>query len=588
MAGHREFEAVLKKQANLYNSDHQTLYGDVQKEALDIEKEILKMIEITKACGSRTIEIFNIASPGDPTVQRRLSFELALPRPAAACGPIGSRDHRGIPVAPASAYGAVGFSSGGLMEPLLAPKAPPARFNNGRSWIHDSRVRTLNDIASPSQVGQCHCCTTCSSRSGTQQMLIQEQQLNMADSIRKPKHNRSNHDDDPSEGGSGDDSHQKDRKDKTKKKYLDDVDGDDGNGFGPNDSDGDSEGSSKARRNQNDDNWKFDSRLLKPPKVYDGTGLAYFQPWLEMLKSEMMSKWEPWGDILKVLEEAGERRLDPNPIEISDILHKSKTRRTTNQIKIKLFRILKGMTSGEAQSAIVQGMTPGVFDVFRRLISKGKSRTKAAVRELRHKLNMPRRAQNIGDYDNAVAEWGSAIAKLVSYRGQDTVFAEEDLFEAYNLILPPEVMTFAGLKIDEALELDGFREEMEKHIYRRLRESKANKAPLANVMKDFQEQARRRRRTSAAPYQFAERAKGRKEKARATGRKVARGYASIAESRPILRQIVTSPRQTIMTKVQGTGLARIAKASTKLLTHSRQLAWNCFPRRQSRVQHSIW
>ena len=67
----------------------------------------------------------------------------------------------------------------------------------------------------------------------------------------------------------------------------------------------------KRRTNDDDGGWKFDGCLLKPPKAYDGTDLAYFQPWLEMLKSEMMSEWEPCGAVLKVLEEAGERRSDP-------------------------------------------------------------------------------------------------------------------------------------------------------------------------------------------------------------------------------------------------------------------------------------
>lgn len=62
------------------------------------------------------------------------------------------------------------------------------------------------------------------------------------------------------------------------------------------------------------------------------------------------------------------------------------------------------MTIAEAQPAIVQGMVRGVSDALRRLISNGKSRTKAVVRELRQKINVLRRAKDIGDYDDAVVE----------------------------------------------------------------------------------------------------------------------------------------------------------------------------------------
>ena len=367
------------------------------------------------------------------------------------------------------------------MRPMFAPKAPPAKFNLG------SNVHTFNDIASLPLLGQCHCCTTCNSRQGTKQMMIQEQQTSMADNIRMPRRNKQGPDDESNGGGSGDESRRGEKKDNKKKELLDD-DGDDHNDFESDESDGDSDDSHNRRRTTDNDSWKFDSRLLKPPDAYDGIDLTYFQPWLELLQSEMMSKWEPWGDILRVLEGVGERRLDLNPIEISDIFVKSNTKRTVNQIQIEIFRILKVMTSGEAQLAIVQGVTPGVFDVFRWLICKGKSRTKAAVRELRQKINMLRRAKSIVDYGNVVAELDATIAKLVSYRGQDALLLEEDLLEAYNFILPPEVMTFVELKIDEAHEPDGFREEMEKHIYRRTREAKTTKALLANVMEELQEQ----------------------------------------------------------------------------------------------------
>ena len=179
----------------------------------------------------------------------------------------------------------------------VTPKAPPARFNN---------VHTVDEYALPPPVGQCQCCGTHSkSRSG--QLLIQEQQINMADSIRKPRGGGKDPHDDPS-----DDSSFNSTKDNGKGKQRDPVD--DGGDEGGSSSQEDRNGRLRRRR-RDDEDWKFDSRLLKPPKAYDGSDLTYFQPWLEMLKSEMMSKWMPWGSILKVLEEAGERRLIQTPLK---------------------------------------------------------------------------------------------------------------------------------------------------------------------------------------------------------------------------------------------------------------------------------
>ena len=48
-------------------------------------------------------------------------------------------------------------------------------------------------------------------------------------------------------------------------------------------------------------------------------------------------------------------------------------------------------------------------------------------------------------------------------------------------------MTFAQLKVDESFEPEGFREEMEKYIYRQIRETKNTTSPISNVMKEIQD-----------------------------------------------------------------------------------------------------
>ena len=48
----------------------------------------------------------------------------------------------------------------------------------------------------------------------------------------------------------------------------------------------------------------------------------------------------------------------------------------------------------------------------------------------------PRQANDIADYDAAVAEWDANIAKFVSYRGQDILPAHGDFLDAYFHILP--------------------------------------------------------------------------------------------------------------------------------------------------------
>ena len=147
--------------------------------------------------------------------------------------------------------------------------------------------------------------------------------------------------------------------------------------------------------------------------------------------SETMSKWELWGAILKILEEVGDRRFDPSLVDTFDVLKKSRGQKVLDQVKNESFRILKGMASGEAPVVIALGMARDVLDVFRRFISKGKLRTTAVVRELRQKINVPRRAKNIADYGAAVADWYAQLAIFVSHRGQGTFFSQEDLLEVY-------------------------------------------------------------------------------------------------------------------------------------------------------------
>ena len=127
-------------------------------------------------------------------------------------------------------------------------------------------------------------------------------------------------------------------------------------------------------------------------------------------------------------------------------------------------------------------MTGDVLDVFRRLISKGESRTEAAVRELRQTTNAPRKAKSVVDYDAVVTELDANIAKVVAYSGQGILPAQGDLLDAFFGIFLQKVMTFAQLKIDELFEPDGFREEMEVYIYGQIREAKNTTPPLANIL----------------------------------------------------------------------------------------------------------
>ena len=59
-----------------------------------------------------------------------------------------------------------------------------------------------------------------------------------------------------------------------------------------------------------------------------------------MLKSEMTCKWEPWEEILRVLEESGKRRLDPNPTELAQwmLVDDALRDRALNQMRKQLFQ----------------------------------------------------------------------------------------------------------------------------------------------------------------------------------------------------------------------------------------------------------
>lgn len=86
-----------------------------------------------------------------------------------------------------------------------------------------------------------------------------------------------------------------------------------------------------------------------------------------------------------------------------------------------------------------------------------------------------------------MVEWDAYFAKSIPHRGQDILPALRDLLEAYYCIFPNKVMTFAQVKVDEPFEPDGFREEMEKYIYRTFSETKVSTPLLANTIQDVEE-----------------------------------------------------------------------------------------------------
>ena len=237
-----EFETGITGTRDI-DSSHNNLYSDIQRKVLDIEKQLMTTAEVTKTFSQIGIaaEKFNIASPSDRPnrvlqddqswiherpLQRRLSFEHAAPEMSTRNGMPRLMAHHRTPIASIppgseavgcpigaptvlspSGSGTVGCTAGGVMKSLVMPKAPPARFSN---------VHTIDEYAPPPPAGQCQCCRVQSkSRSG--QLMIQEQQVNMADSIRKPRRGGNGPQDNQSDDSSSDSNKDKRR---TKREIL--------------------------------------------------------------------------------------------------------------------------------------------------------------------------------------------------------------------------------------------------------------------------------------------------------------------------------------------------------------------------------
>lgn len=224
---------------------------------------------------------------------------------------------------------------------------------------------------------------------------------------------------------------------------------------------GDSRPPRRRKIDEDDGGWKFDSRLLEQPHPHDGIDLAYFQPSLEMPKSEAMSKREPCGNILKVPEEVGERRLDSQPVVIVDVGRKFVARSFVDQIENEIFRTLKGLTSGDAQAAIVQGMTRDVAHVSRRLLPKAKSRTKAAVREFRQETHLPRKAGTLEIMTSLMLSWAKISPSWLYIEDHIHYQLRMDLLEVYCSSIASEAVIFAQFRVEGSVGPNGFPEEME-------------------------------------------------------------------------------------------------------------------------------
>lgn len=199
-----------------------------------------------------------------------------------------------------------------------------------------------------------------------------------------------------------------------------------------------------------------------------------------MLKSEMISKWDAWERVLDTLEKSSESKVDMGQIAVAiGSNDKPATEAKIRKVANELFRIISGMTSGSAKNAVVQAGQHGIVNALRRMIAKGKSRTSAAIRELKQRVNNPTKVSNLTAYEGAVTEWNSNVEQLISNAGQQSVPKSKGLIDTYMELIPPEAKQYALIHIDHEDDPEKFRADVETHINRLIRDSAcANTAPI--------------------------------------------------------------------------------------------------------------
>ena len=188
------------KNATIRNADKVEYADELAREARDMEEQLLMTIGVSKGIKllvDNAIEPtdFNIASPNDIDVQRRLSSgtssEPRFPPPvgarAAVCPSV-----RPVPSGQGNPPGTLHVDTRrGPITPRM-PKAPPCVMNN---------VHTFSSLVPPPQIAEqaCGCCNRFRKTGRT--MLITQQ--SMADIIqRPPRRNPDDYDDDDSNGSS--------------------------------------------------------------------------------------------------------------------------------------------------------------------------------------------------------------------------------------------------------------------------------------------------------------------------------------------------------------------------------------------------
>ena len=273
----------------------------------------------------------------------------------------------------------------------------------------------------------------------------------------------------------------------------DDHDGDEGDSSDNWESsdEEESEGMKKKVKSGYVDRWRYDGKFLNKPKDFDGSNLEYFQPWYAMLRAEMITNWPTWSFILDKFEAQGERRISDEDIKRTMKMHaKLGARRPLAEVANEMFRILTGVTSGDVQIAVLKSGVSDIFNAFRRLLAKGKSRTRAALREIKMKLYSTRRATSAAHYDAVVAEWDANVSKLEAYDPEgECKFSTLDKLDTYYLVLPTEALDHARSHIDassgcDPIDFDEFRTKMETYIHRLVREGRSNQSRVSQVLKD--------------------------------------------------------------------------------------------------------
>jgi hypothetical protein len=185
-----------------------------------------------------------------------------------------------------------------------------------------------------------------------------------------------------------------------------------------------------------------DKKLMERPCKYKGDIKVFIQ-WHERLKTFLTAQDKRWPRILEAIEARGPKALRKDDLtgadDYKDISDEADVADYHDEFSKQLYLYLDAFTDGPANVSVTTAGATMVYETYRRLAEKGRSRRPEHVLRLHTEVLQPAQVGQIKDLEASISTWEHNVEYFHRVNPQKIKITDEEMRLILTAMAPKEL-----------------------------------------------------------------------------------------------------------------------------------------------------